>query len=71
MGDFLGETPVFIKLKPTSSEYLMIQNNLLSPCESGAASNRLQIYQLSFVGYWPTKALTDNGVSGNDSGEKA
>ena len=38
---------------------------------AGAASFRFLTYQLSTVGYWPTVALTGNGVLGYDSGEGA
>ena len=38
---------------------------------AGAVSFRFLTYQLSTVGYWPTVALTGNGVLGYDSGEGA
>ena len=38
---------------------------------AGARSHEFLTYQLSTVGYWPTVALTGNGVLGYDSGEEA
>ena len=38
---------------------------------AGAVSFRFLTYQLSTVGYWPTVAMTGNGVLGYDSGEGA
>ena len=38
---------------------------------TGAVSFRFLTYQLSTVGYWPTVAMTGNGVLGYDSGEGA
>ena len=50
----------------------MIHNNRmkLMVC-TGAVSFRFLTYQLSTVGYWPTVAMTGNGVLGYDSGEGA
>ena len=38
---------------------------------AGAKSIEFLTYQLSTVGYWPTVAMTGNGVLGYDSGEGA
>ena len=38
---------------------------------AGDKSFKFLTYQLSTVGYWPTVALTGNGVLGYDSGEVA
>ncbi len=65
---------MLIRFKPTSGQpdYLVTQNNPTEPMLSGeAASFRFLTYQLSIVRYWPTMALTGNGVLGNDSGETA
>ena len=38
---------------------------------AGNSSFQFLTYQLSTVGYWPTVAITGNGVLGYDSGEGA
>ena len=50
----------------------MIHNNRMKLMDcSAAGSFKFLTYQLSTVGYWPTVAMTGNGVLGYDSGEGA
>ena len=50
----------------------MIHDKRMEPMAcAGAVSFRFLTYQLSTVGYWPTVAMTGNGVLGYDSGEGA
>ena len=64
---------VFISFQPSSFLLCMLNhsNNRIARSCTGDSSYKFLLYQLSTVVYWTTVAVTDNGVLGYDTGERA